>query len=279
MSARDRILNRVDEATRETKDAIAKARAEARAQGKPFDLKKFHADRAEAESEKRDVTKFGRSWKGEGGRPGSQDIRRNVAGSKGRSGRGTKTAEDEAKAEEKREEATKSGLDPKTGQRVAKMTGPQRGGMKRSIKSRLAKGPSKPMNLPDHNESDYTDDEVIKLILTESYLSLFDFLDEANFKRSLRQAASSNPDVAKKGKEGLMTSTEQQAVRGGDITPRELRLSQEKKDIGDIGSKLLMKKAVIFAADRARRERSGENSGRLKALRQFDKKPNDKSQS
>ena len=42
MSARDRILNRVDEATRETKDAIAKARAEARAQGKPFDLEKFH---------------------------------------------------------------------------------------------------------------------------------------------------------------------------------------------------------------------------------------------
>jgi hypothetical protein len=176
MNARDRILNRVDEATRETKDAIAKAKAEARAKGETFDLAKFHASRAEGVSTKRDEKRFGASWKGEGEKPGSQDIRRETAAEKGRRARGKETPEDIEKRKEKGEEAEKTGLDPKTGQRIEKMTGPQKGGRKRSIRTRLKKGPSKPMNLPDHNEGNYTDEEVINLIMTESYLSLFSSL-------------------------------------------------------------------------------------------------------
>lgn len=94
-----------------------------------------------------------------------------------------------------------------------------------------------------------------------------DSVSEANFKRSQRQYRSKNPDVSKKGGKGLVKAMQQQALRGGEVSPKELRLSQEEPDIS---KKMFMQRGVIFAADRARRE----SSGKLKALRQFDKKPN-----
>lgn len=94
-----------------------------------------------------------------------------------------------------------------------------------------------------------------------------DSVSEANFKRSQRQYRSKNPDVSKKGAKGLIKSMQQQALRGGEVSPKELQMSQEEPDIS---KKMFMQRGVIFAADRARRE----SSGKLKALRQFDKKPN-----
>ncbi len=176
MNARDRILNRVDEATRATKDAIAKAKAEARANGETFDLAKFHADREKAVSAERDTARFGKSFEGQGTRPGSREIRRKKAQLKGRRARGQETPEDIENERQETANDEKSGLDPKTGQRIKPMTGPQKGGRKRSIRTKLKKGPSKPMNLPDHNEGNYTDEEIVNLIMTESYLSLFSSL-------------------------------------------------------------------------------------------------------
>ena len=185
MSARDRILNRVDEATRETKDAIAKARAEARAQGKPFDLKKFHADRAEAESAKRNLRHPVSKKVDKYGKPYTDKQIADVRGSqaKGRRGKREVSVVDKTIAQRGKKPHGNTIYDPVSGARFEKYT-PEEAAeeKKRIIKKReaqQAKGPSKPMNLPDHNESDYTDDEVIKLIMTESYLSLFGFLSKA----------------------------------------------------------------------------------------------------
>ena len=94
-----------------------------------------------------------------------------------------------------------------------------------------------------------------------------DSVSEANFKKSQRRYRSKNPDVSRKGAKGLVTAMQQQALRGGEVSPKELKMSEKEPDIS---KKMFMKRAVIFAADRARRE----SSGKLKALRQFDKKPN-----
>ena len=94
-----------------------------------------------------------------------------------------------------------------------------------------------------------------------------DSVSEANFKKSQRRYRSKNPDVSKKGAKGLVTAMQQQALRGGEVSPKELKMSEKEPDLS---KKMFMKRAVIFAADRTRRERSGK----LKALRQFDKKPN-----
>lgn len=93
-------------------------------------------------------------------------------------------------------------------------------------------------------------------------------VSEANFKRSQRQARSKNKDVARKGAKGIIKSVEQQALRNKEISPEELRMSQEEPNLR---KKRLMRTAVHFAADRARRD----TRGRLKSLRQFDKKPNE----
>jgi hypothetical protein len=226
MNARDRILNRVDEATRATKDAIAKAKAEARARGETFDLAKFHADREEAVSAERDTARFGKSFEGQGTRPGSRQIRRNKAQLKGRIARGRQTPEDIAAREKARQEDEESGLDPKTGQRREPMTGHQIGGAKRSgavstakrirsgikqvsgdkpgsrsetvpatttrdlpktedkkrqearkkAQERIDKERAKREDSSHLTYADYTDEEIVNLIMTESYLSLFSSL-------------------------------------------------------------------------------------------------------
>ena len=181
MSARDRILNRVDEATRETKDAIAKARAEARAQGKPFDLEKFHADRAEAVSKERNIRHPVSKKVDKDGKPYTDEEIADVRGSQaeGRRGKRKESVVNKTIAKRGKKPHGNTKYDQVSRTRFIKYTPEEAEEKKQEIRKRLAKGPSEPMNLPDHNESDYTDDEVIKLIMTESYLSLFSFLSKA----------------------------------------------------------------------------------------------------
>jgi len=106
----------------------------------------------EEKAKKRDERKFGKSWEAEGGKPSSTEMRRATHASKRREATGKETPEDKAKrakAVAEREAAGQS----KSGTQVQKLTGHQRGGKKRSIKAKLAKGPSKPLPLPDHHQN------------------------------------------------------------------------------------------------------------------------------
>lgn len=95
-----------------------------------------------------------------------------------------------------------------------------------------------------------------------------DSVSEAGEARAHRQLKSKNPDVVKKGMHGLVRSGEQQALRSGQITPDDLKTVHSEKT--DWKKRSLMRKAVNFAATKVKREKDG----RLKFMRQFDKKPN-----
>ena len=95
-----------------------------------------------------------------------------------------------------------------------------------------------------------------------------DSVSEAGEARAHRQLKSKNPDVVKKGMHGLVRSGEQQAVRSGQITPDEIKMVHAEKN--DWKKRSLMRKAVNFAATKSKRDKDG----RLKSMREFDKKPN-----
>lgn len=106
----------------------------------------------EEKAKKRDERKFGKSWEAEGGKPSSTEMRRATHASKRREATGKETPEDKAKREKAVAEREAAGQS-KSGTQVQKLTGHQRGGKKRSIKAKLAKGPSKPLPIPDHHQN------------------------------------------------------------------------------------------------------------------------------
>jgi len=163
----------------------------------------------EEKAKKRDERKFGKSWEAEGGKPSSTEMRRATHASKRREATGKETPEDQAKRAKAVAERQAAGQS-KSGTQVQKLTGHQRGGKKRSIKAKLAKGPSKPLPIPDHHQN---------------YFDLLNSLLEGKAERMIR---SGNPDKRMKGLVKSGKEMTKRALRGG-MNPEIARTSYSSK--------------------------------------------------
>ena len=142
----------------------------------------------------RNKRRFGKDFEG------ATKERRKTAAEKGRRARGKETPEDIRKRKDKEDEDVKAGLDPKTGQRVRKMTGHQIGGRKRSTKNKLGQGPSKPMNLPEPKSQDRQDEGVeraVRLRRAGHQAASKKESDKVSASRERREEI--DPEVMKKG--------------------------------------------------------------------------------
>lgn len=162
---------------------------------------------AEQRAAHRSEKKFGKDFPPENGKPGATEIRRKTHEKMGRLHRGKGTPEDIAWGAKKREEK-----EAETTPKSKKLTGPQKGGMKRSIKSRLAKGPSKPMPVPDWMVR-------IGELISESIL----INERTGAARIYRMRQSTKPHVRQAGEKRTFEPYLRTAERSGEVSGEQIR--------------------------------------------------------